>query len=129
VSWRKAAHVAFKVFDKFAGSLTFNHALGIMRNKVKGSANTVLALFFNPLNFKAMISHLDFTYADKRPIYLIELELSTLRQGDLNTTEFYDEVKKKLTLLTNKTITRFDGALTMSLNEKYFGVVRKCGRN
>jgi len=119
VSWRKAAHVAFKVFKDYEGSSTFYQALGIMRNKIKGPANTVLASFNTPLHFKAMISRLDFTYSDKRPIYLIEQELSTLRQGDMTLTEFYDEVEKKLTLLTNKTIMTFDSALAMSLNEKY----------
>ncbi|KAH8272617.1 hypothetical protein KR018_004517 [Drosophila ironensis] len=119
VSWRKAAHVALKVFEKYEGSSTYYQALGIMRNKIKGSANTVLASFNTPLNFKAMISRLDFTYADKKPAYLIEQELSTLRQGDMTLTEFYDEVEKKLTLLTNKTLMTSDNALAMSLNEKY----------
>ncbi|KAH8274858.1 hypothetical protein KR026_000785, partial [Drosophila bipectinata] len=119
VSWRKAAHVAFKVFEKYEGSSTYYKALGIMRNKIKGSANTVLASFNTPLNFKAMISRLDFTYADKKPVYLIEQELSTLRQGDMTLTEFYEEVEKKLTLLTNKTIMTFDNALASTLNEKH----------
>jgi len=95
VSWRKAAHVAFKAFENYEGSSTYYQALGIMRNKIKNSANTVLASFNTPLNFKAMINGLDFTYADKRPVYLIEQELSTLRQGDMTMTEFYDEVEKK----------------------------------
>lgn len=81
--------------------------------------NTVLASFNTPLNFKAMINRLDFTYADKRPIDLIEQELSTLRQGDMTLTEFYDEVEKKMTLLTNKTIMTCDSTLAMSLNQKY----------
>lgn len=34
-------------------------------------------------------------------------------------TEFYDEVEKKLTLLTNMTIMTCDKPLAMSLNEKY----------
>lgn len=96
MSWRKAAHVAFKVFENYEGSSTYYQALGIMRNKIKNSANTVLASFNTPLNFKAMINRHDFTYANKRPVYLIEQELSTLRQGDMTMTEFYDEVEKKL---------------------------------
>jgi len=64
-----------------------------------------------------MINRLDFTYADKRLVYLIEQELSTLREGDMAMTEFYDEVEKKLTLLTNKTIMTCD--TTLAINEKY----------
>lgn len=71
-----------------------------------------------PLNFKAMINRLDFTSADKRPIYLIEQELSTLRQGNMTLTEFYDDIEKKLMLLTNKTIMSCDCTLAMSLNQK-----------
>jgi len=43
-----------------------------------------------------MINRLDFTYADKRLVYLIEQELSTLREGDMAMTEFYDEVCTEL---------------------------------
>lgn len=78
----------------------------------------MLASFSTPLN-TAIINRHDLTYADKRPIYLIEQELSTLRQGDMTLTEFYDEVEKKLILLTNKTIVTCDKPLAMSLNEKY----------
>lgn len=30
VSWRKAAHVAFKAFENYEGSLTYYQVLGIM---------------------------------------------------------------------------------------------------
>lgn len=79
----------------------------------------VLSSYDTPLNFKAIINRLDFTYADKRPIYLIEQELSTLRQGNLTLIEYYDEVERKLTLLINKTIMTYDASLAASLNEKY----------
>lgn len=115
MSWRKAADVAFKVFEKYEGSSTYYKALGIMGNKIKGSANTVLASFKTPLNFKTMISRLDFTYADKKPIYLIEHELSTLRHGRHNRILRRGR-KKNVTLLTDKTIMTFVSALAMSLN-------------
>lgn len=119
VSWRKAAHTAYKVYEKYEGSSTHYQALGIIRNKIRGPADNVLASFDTPLNFKAIINRLDFTYADKRPIYLIEQELSTLRQGNRTLLQFYEEVEKKLTLLTNKTIMTYDNVLAASLNEKY----------
>lgn len=119
VSWRKAAHTAYRVYEKYNGSSTHFQALGIIRNKIKGTADMILASFDTPLNFKAIINRLDFTYADKRPIYLIEQEMSTLRQGNLTLLEYYDEVERKLTLLTNKTIMNYDSDLAASLNEKY----------
>lgn len=53
---------------------------------------------------------LDFTYAEKRQ------ELSTLGQGNLTVLNFYDEVERKLTLLTNKTIMTYEGHVANSIN-------------
>lgn len=78
-----------------------------------------LSSFDTPLNFKAIINRLDFTYADKRPVYLIEQEMSTLRQGNMTLLQYYDEVEKKLTLLINKTVMTYDNKVAASLNEKY----------
>lgn len=119
VSWRQAAHTAYKVFERFNGSSKHYQAVAVIRNKVRGSADAVLASFNTVLNFQAIIARLDFTYSDKRPIYLIEQELSTLRQGGLSVAQYYDEVEKKLTLLTNKTIMTYDAALSAPINEKY----------
>jgi len=52
VSWRKAAHTAYKVYEKYDGSSKHYQALGILRNKIKGSADMVLSSFDTPLNFK-----------------------------------------------------------------------------
>lgn len=119
VSWRKAAHTAYKVYEKYEGSSKHYQALGIMRNKIKGSADMILSSFDTPLNFKAIINRLNFTYADKRPVYLIEQAMSTLRQGNLTLLQYYDEVEKKLTLLINKTIMTYDSIVAAPLNEKY----------
>lgn len=119
VSWRKAAHTAYKVYERYDGSSKHYQALGILRNKIKGSADMTLSSFDTPLNFKAIINRLDFTYADKRPVYLIEQEMSTLRQGNMTLLQYYDEVEKKLTLLINKTVMTYDNKVAASLNEKY----------
>lgn len=119
VSWRQAAHTAYKIFEEYDGSSRHYQAVAIIRNKIKGSADMTLSSFNTALNFKAIIARLDFTYSDKRPIYLIEQELSTLRQGNLTLLEFYDEVERKLTLLTNKTLMTHDKTIAASLNEKY----------
>lgn len=119
VSWRQAAHTAYKIFENFDGSSKHYMAVAIIRNKVKGPADMVLSSFNTVLNFKAIIARLDFTYSDKRPIYLVEQELSTLRQGNLTLLEFYGEVERKLTLLVNKTIMTYSGEIASSINEKY----------
>lgn len=119
VSWREAAHNAYELFRRYDGSERHYQAVTILRNKVRGAADAVLSSFNTVLNFSAIIARLDFTYADKRPIYLIEQELSTLRQGSMSCLEFYDEVEKKLTLLANKTIMSYETSVADTINEKY----------
>ena len=119
VSWRQAAHTAYKVFERYTTSSKHYQAVAIIRNKIRGSADAVLASFDTVLNFKAIIARLDFTYADKRPIYLIEQELSTLRQGNLSVIEFFDSIEKKLSLLTNKTTMTYDRDMAQVFNDKY----------
>lgn len=94
VSWREAAHNAYELFKRYDGSERHYQAVTILRNKVRGAADAVLSSFNTLLNFNAIIARLDFTYADKRPTYLIEQELSTLIQGSMSCLEFYDEVEK-----------------------------------
>jgi len=79
-------------------------ALTILRNKILGAAHDALTNHGTVLNFRAILSRLDFIYSDKRPIHILESELSILRQGRMTVTEYYNEVNKKMTLLINKTI-------------------------
>lgn len=119
VSWRQAAHTAYKVFAKYDGSSKHYQAVAIIRNKIKGSADAVLSSFNTVLNFSAIIARLDSTYADKRPIHLIEQELSTLRQGSYTVSAFYDLVEQKLSLLTNKTMMSYEDEIALTINDKY----------
>lgn len=119
VSWRQAAHTAYELFAGYAGSSKHYQAVAIIRNKIKGMADGTLTSFSTPLNFNAIIARLDFCYADKRPIYLIEQKMSTLKQNKLSVAEYYDEVEKKLTLITNKTIMTYEKSIASVLNEKY----------
>lgn len=119
VSWRQAAHTAYKIFEPYEGSSKHYQCVAIIRNKVKGLADGTLTGYGTPLNFRAIIARLDFAYSDKRPVHLIEQELSTLRQGNMSVVEYYDEVEKRLTLLTNKTVMTYSEEIAESLNQKY----------
>ncbi|KAH8259095.1 hypothetical protein KR026_004053, partial [Drosophila bipectinata] len=119
VSWRQAALASYELFRRFDGSSKHYQAVLIIRNKIRGSADSILSSFNTILNFEAIISRLDFTYSDKRPLYLLEQDLTTLRQGQMSITQFYEEVEKKLTLLTNKTTMTFKTDHARYMNEKY----------
>lgn len=119
VSWRQAAHNAYKVFESYDGTSAHYQAVAILRNKITGVADATLTSYSTPLNFKAIIWRLDKAYSDKRPIYLMEQELSTLRQGNKSVGDYYDEVQKVLSSLTNKTVMNYDEKTAASFNEKY----------
>jgi len=68
------------------------------------------------LNFDAIMARLDFVFSDKRPIHIIEQELSVLSQGKLSIMDYYGTVNRKLTLLINKTIITY-GRNKSILNE------------
>lgn len=119
VSWRQSATNAYEQFAQFEGSVKHYQAVNIIRNKVVGSADGTLTSFNTPLNFKAIIARLDSSYGDKTPLYLLEQKLSVLRQGQLSVREYYDEVEKGLTKITNKSIMSYELSMATALNEKY----------
>lgn len=71
-----AATFAYEVFDYDDSSRHFN-ALGIIRNKINGTASATLSSFNTLLNFKA---RLYFIYADKLSVRVILQKLGTIRQ-------------------------------------------------
>lgn len=118
VSWREAANNSMSLYTR--GSKKYFAALTILRNKITQDANNILTNHGTVLNFDAILSRLDFAFADKRPCHIIEQEMSVLRQGPGTLIEFYNEVNKKLTLLINKTIMTHgtNSAITKELNTK-----------
>lgn len=117
-AWRAATKFAMEYYPE--NSEKYYVATGILRNKVTSSANATLSAFNTVLNFKAILARLDQTYSDKRPLHVLENELSILRQDNLNINEFYDKVDKQLTLIINKHIMSFHGQdeLVAALSER-----------
>lgn len=117
-AWRTAAHFAMKYYQE--GSEKYYIAMGIFRNRITESANATLSSFNTVLNFNAIIARLDQSYSDKRPLYVLENELSVLRQDNLSISEYYDKVDKQLTLIINKQIMTHTGndVIIAALNER-----------
>lgn len=104
ISWRTSVTNCMKIYNLEVGSSNFYTAVNIIRNKVIGRANDVLTSHGTPLNIDAILGRLDLTYDDKRPIHMLQTELTNIRQGRRTLQEYYDEVSKLLTLIINKTI-------------------------
>lgn len=117
-AWRSAANFAMDYYPQ--NSEKYYVATGILRNKIVKTANSTLSAFNTVLNCKAIIARLDQTYADKRPLHVLENELSILRQNNSTIIDFYDAVDKQLTLIINKQIMSFSGQIELiaALNER-----------
>lgn len=101
-TWRSMSKTAIKLLDQHQNSMRFFEALMIIRNKITGPASNILNNYNTAFNYDAIIDRLDFTYADKRPLYILEQELLILQQNKLILDEFYDEVNEKLNCIVNK---------------------------
>lgn len=101
-TWRTMTKTAIKLLDNHKETMRYFEALMIIRNKITGTASTILNNYNTAFNFEAIIDRLDFTYADKRPIYILEQELQVLQQNKLSLDEFYDKVNEKLNCIVNK---------------------------
>lgn len=101
-TWRSMANTAMHVFGNHQEGIRYYEALMILRNKITGTASSALYNYNTAFNFEAIIDGLDFVYADKRPMYILEQELLVLQQNELTLNQFYDEVNKKLNCIVNK---------------------------
>lgn len=101
-TWRTTTKTAIKLLAGHEQSMRYYEALMVVRNKITGAASNILNNYNTVFNFEAIIDRLDFTYADKRPLYVLEQELLVLQQDKLSLDEFYDKVNEKLNSIVNK---------------------------
>lgn len=101
-TWRSLVSTAMKLLENHHTTMKYFEALMIVRNKITGAASNILNNYNTAFNFEAIIDRLDFTYADKRPLYILEHEMLTLQQARLSIDEFYDKVNEKLNAIINK---------------------------
>lgn len=79
----------------------------------------MLSSYNTVLNLNAIINILVFVYADKTAFHVISQELGLLRQGDLPLFQYFDNIQRKLTLLTKKTIITQDAVSAAVFNKKF----------
>lgn len=101
VHLRQSAVDAYELFRPYVGSNTHYQAVNIIRNRINGTARALLSSYSTVLNFDEIIARLDCTYADRTSLRLLHQQLEMVRQGDSMLMQYYDEVERKLTLVTN----------------------------
>lgn len=89
--WRNQVTRRMKMIDEFRNHHKYEAALAIIRAKITGSASNVLTNFRTPYNIVAIIRRLDLTYADQRPLYVVEAEMTSIKQLNKTLQEFHDE--------------------------------------
>jgi len=121
VAWRQSATYAYELFKLYNGSSAHYQAVTIIRNKIRGPARALLVSYNTMLNFDAILARLDCSYADKTSLHLLRQGLESVRQGDQTFMQYYDEVERKLTLVTNKIVIRHDTERATLLNTEVRG--------
>lgn len=103
-SWRNQVTRRMNMIANFKAHPKYEAALGIIRAKITGAASDVLTNNKTAYNIDAIIARLDTTYADQRPLYIIEAEMTSIKQLNKSLQEFYDEINQALNLVISKIV-------------------------
>lgn len=115
-SWRTQVTKLMKQIEGFKTHPKYAAALSIIRAKISGAASDILINNNTAHNIDAITDRLDFSYADQRPLYVIEAEMTTKRQGSKSLQEFYDAINQALNMVITKiTMTYKEAAEQKSL--------------
>lgn len=109
-AWRSQVSKLMKQIEQFKTHPKYAAALSIIRAKITGAASDILINNDTAHNIDAIIDRLDFSYADQRPLYVIEAEMTNIRQGGKSLQEFYDAMNQALNMVITK--------ITMTYKEK-----------
>lgn len=112
-SWRNQVERRMKMIENFKTHPKYEAALGIIRSKITGPASDVLTNNKTAYNIDAIIRRLDSSYADQRPLYIVEAELTSIKQAGKTLQEFYDAINQGLNMVISKIVLSYN-----TLNEQ-----------
>lgn len=101
-SWRNQVKRRMRMIECFKGHPKYEAALGIIRAKITGPASDVLTNNKTAYNIDSIIKRLDSTYSDQRPLYIVEAEMTALKQSNKTLQEFHDMVNQALNMVITK---------------------------
>lgn len=102
-SWISLVEKMFNSIQNFNRHPNYVAALDIVRAKIIiDGASGLLENNYTKRNIGAILSRLDFSYADQRPLYVIEPEMTSIKQGNRTLHEFYDSINQALNLVVSK---------------------------
>lgn len=103
-SWRNQVMRQMGIIADFKTHPKYGAALGIIRAKITGAASDVLTNNKTAFNIDAIIKRLDSTYADQRPLYVVEAEMTSIKQLGKNLQEFHDAINQALNTVITKIV-------------------------
>lgn len=103
-SWRNQVMRRMGMIENLKGHPKYEAALGIIRAKITGAASNVLTNNKTSYNIDAIIERLDLSYADQRPLYIVEAEMTSIKQSSGTLQEFYDAINQALNLVISKIV-------------------------
>lgn len=109
-SWRNQVVRRMKMIENYKTHHKYEAALGIIRAKITSAASDVLTNNKTSYNIDAIISRLDASYADQRPLYVVEAEMMSIKQLNKTLQEFYDSVNQALNLVISKIVMTYTTA-------------------
>lgn len=101
-SWRIQVSKLMEQISGFKTHPKYAAALSIIRAKITGAASDILINNNTAHDINAMIDRLDFSYADQRPLYVIEAEMTIIKQNTKSLQEYYDAINQALNMVLTK---------------------------
>lgn len=103
-SWRNQVMRRMKMIDEFKKHVKYEAALAIIRAKITGAASNVLTNNKTAYNIIAIIKTLDSSYGDQRPLYVVEAEMTSIKQLGKTLQEFHDVINQALHMVISKIV-------------------------
>lgn len=103
-SWREQVMRRMKMIAGFKTHPKYEAALGIIRAKVTKVASDILINNKTAYDIDAIIDRLDFSYADQRPLYVVEAEMTSIKQLNKSLQEYYDAINQALNMVITKIV-------------------------
>lgn len=103
-SWREQVTRRMNMIKAFQDHPKYEAALGIIRSKITKAASDILINNQTAYNIDAIIDRLDFSYADQRPLYVVEADMTSIRQSGKGLQEYYDKINQALNMVISKIV-------------------------
>lgn len=103
-SWREQVVRRMTMISRFKTHPKYEAALGIIRAKITKVASDILINNNTAYNIDAIIDRLDFSYADQRPLYVVETEMTAIKQSSKSLQEYYDAINQALNMVITKIV-------------------------